>query len=480
MASSSNRPDDGVRSAGATSEDTPRPEGKRFKNQQDEGQRKPRHRKATHSAPVPSTNEAASRSSSHASARSHRAHASASPDDASGASGPGPGDSGGYSPATGNGPDAPKGGVGSHSRGAGVKPAYRRRSSEPEAKRSRVPLIIAIVVVAAVLVVAGVFVIPKVYQLFIAKEEEEEAFEAGVKVTVVIPEDASGDTIASVLSEAHVIEDPSDYYAAVTQLGAENSLKPGTYEFITGEDPLEVVQQLVEGPNAEGTTVVVTEGLTVEQTAEVVEESLGIDAEEFIEQAKASNYVDDYPFLEDAVNDSLEGFLYPKTYNFTEDPTADSVIRKMLDQYEEEVESLDFDSAIAELESRYGVTMTKYDILIMASIVEREALTSDQRLNIASVFYNRLEIDMALQSDATMGYVTGGEVTSEDLKTESEYNTYLNKGLTPTPICSPSLESIEAAMDPAETDYLYFYITTDVEYFSETYEEHLQAIEENS
>ena len=479
MASSSNRPDDGVRSAGGAYEDTPRPEGKRFKNQQDEGQRKPRHRKANHSAPVPSTNEAASRSSSHASARSHRAHASESPADASGASGPGPGGSGSPGPASGDGSSAPKGGVGSHSRGVGVKPAYRRRSSEPEAKRSRVPLIIAIVAVAAVLVVAGVFVVPKVYQLFFAKEEEE-TFEAGVKVTVVIPEDASGDTIASVLSEAHVIEDPSDYYAAVTQLGAENSLKPGTYEFITGEDPLEVVQQLVEGPNAEGTTVVVTEGLTVEQTAEVVEESLGIDAEEFIEQAKASNYVDDYPFLEDAVDDSLEGYLYPKTYNFTEDPTADSVIRKMLDQYEEEVESLDFDSAIESIESRYGVTMTKYDILIMASIVEREALTSDQRLNIASVFYNRLELDMALQSDATMGYVTGGEVTSEDLKTESEYNTYLNKGLTPTPICSPSLESIEAAMDPADTDYLYFYITTDVEYFSETYDEHLQAIEENS
>ena len=367
-----------------------------------------------------------------------------------------------------------------HARAAGVEPVYTR-SSRREAsasKPSRRPIIIAVAVIA-VAVVAAVVIVPRLYRAIFGTDEEE-AYEAGIEVTVTIPEGASGDEIASILSENHVIEDPSDYYAAVTQLGAESSLMPGVYLLITGQDPLEVVNQLMEGSNVDGYTLVVSEGLTVEQTAAVVEESLGIPADEFLAQAAASNYVDEYAFLEAAVDDSLEGFLYPKTYTFTEEPTADAVISKMLDQYGEEVASLDFDAAIAELESRYGVSMSEYDILIMASIVEREALTSDQRLNIASVFYNRLSQDMALQSDATMGYVTGGEVTAADLEIESEYNTYLNDGLTPTPICSPSLESIEAAMDPAETDYLYFYITTDTEYFSETYDEHLQAIEEES
>ena len=367
-----------------------------------------------------------------------------------------------------------------HARAEGVKPAYTRssRRAATASKSSKRPIVISVVVIAAV-VVAAIIIVPKVYRAIFGTDEEE-TYEAGVEVTVTIPEGASGDEIASILSESHVIEDPSDYYTAVTQLGAESSLMPGVYLFTTGQDPLEVVNQLMEGSNVDGYTLVVSEGLTVEQTAAVVEESLGIPVDEFLAQATVSNYVDEYSFLETAADDSLEGFLYPKTYTFTEEPTADAVIRTMLDQYEEEVASLDFDAAVAELESRYGVTMSEYDILILASIVEREALTSDQRLNIASVFYNRLSQDMALQSDATMGYVTGGEVTASDLETESAYNTYLNKGLTPTPICSPSLESIEAAMDPAETDYLYFYITTETEYFSETYDEHLQAIEEEN
>lgn len=119
--------------------------------------------------------------------------------------------------------------------------------------------------------------------------------------------------------------------------------------------------------------------------------------------------------------------------------------------------------------------------MILASIIEREAVTQDDRPLVASVFYNRLKQDMALQSDATMGYVLDREVTAEDLKTQSPYNTYLNKGLTPTPICTPSTASLKAALEPASTDYLYFFIVENGSYsnhsFSKTYEEHQQAIE---
>ena len=134
-------------------------------------------------------------------------------------------------------------------------------------------------------------------------------------------------------------------------------------------------------------------------------------------------------------------------------------------------------SAETFIQQKYSVTMGDYDILKLASIIEKEALDDDDRYKISSVMYNRLRTGMALQSDATMGYVTGGEVTAADLKVDSPYNTYLNMGLPPTPICTPSMESIRAAMDPADTNYYFFWITEDEHVFSETYEQHEQAIQ---
>ena len=301
--------------------------------------------------------------------------------------------------------------------------------------------------------------LPAITGLFTSGSADQ-TVEAGVEVEVNIPQGATGDQIASILSENNIIPDPQDYYAEVKAQNADMSLKPGDYRFTTLQDPADVVAQLVAGPNVQGVTLTIVEGLTVEQTAQRVEEVYGIAADDFMAQAKASNYAADYDFLADVADDSLEGFLYPKTYSFAGTPTADDIIRAMLDQYQVEVASLDFDGARATIKSRYGVELSDYDLLTMASVIEREALTEDQRYNVSSTFYNRLEAGMPLQSDATMMYVTGGAVTSEDLKRESPYNTYLNQGLPPTPICSPSLASIKAALAPADTDYLYFFITT--------------------
>lgn len=358
-----------------------------------------------------------------------------------------------------------------------VQPVYTRRSAQPT-RRSHVPVIAAIICAVAVLVLFIVVGLPAITGLFTSGSADQ-TVEAGVEVEVNIPQGATGDQIASILSENNIIPDPQDYYAEVKAQNADMSLKPGDYRFTTLQDPADVVAQLVAGPNVQGVTLTIVEGLTVEQTAQRVEEVYGIAADDFMAQAKASNYAADYDFLADVADDSLEGFLYPKTYSFAGTPTADDIIRAMLDQYQVEVASLDFDGARATIKSRYGVELSDYDLLTMASVIEREALTEDQRYNVSSTFYNRLEAGMPLQSDATMMYVTGGAVTSEDLKRESPYNTYLNQGLPPTPICSPSLASIKAALAPADTDYLYFFITTDDEYFSETYDQHLAAIEEN-
>ena len=364
----------------------------------------------------------------------------------------------------------------------GVAPAARssynthaRRGAQK--KSSPVPMIIGTVVAVVVLAVIAFFAVPAVKGLLGGKDA---SVTAGQQVTVTIPDGASGDMIASILSENDIVENPKDYYAAVKKLNADMSLQPGTYSFTTLMDATKVVQQLIEGPNAGSDALTVPEGLTVDQVADRVAQAYGsISKDDFLNQAKASNYVNDYPFLKGAANDSLEGFLFPKTYSLGKKPSADDVIRAMLDQFNTEYKSLDFAGCEAKIKERYGVGMSDYDIINLASIVEREGLNADQRAHVASVFYNRLagKLDglRYLNSDATMMYVTGGEVTADDLQSDSPYNTYKHEGLPPTPICSPSLEALKATLEPTDSDDLYFYITQDEEYFSKTYEEHQQS-----
>lgn len=353
--------------------------------------------------------------------------------------------------------------------------SYRHRTSRGEGVPV-VGIVGALVAVAAIALVAFI-VVPAVRGMFV---DDTPAVEAGQEVRLSIPEGASGDAIAQLMSLNHVIDDPKDYYAAVKAAGADTSIKPGEYLLYTGQDPAEVVEQLVAGPNA-GTSLVIQEGLTVAQTAARVEETYGISADEFLEQAKASNYVEDYPFLEGAYNDSLEGFLYPKTYSIN-DPTADSIIRALLDQFAAETESLDFESA--------PDSLTMQQVVTLASLVERETAVRGERATVASVIYNRLDADMPLQIDAAIVYARGGgsdPVTYDDLEIDSPYNVYKNYGLPPGPICSPSLSSIQAALEPDDSDYLYYVASAagdgthrftddyaEFEQFSQEYAESLQ------
>ena len=362
-----------------------------------------------------------------------------------------------------------------HGRSGGVHPAY----AQAAAKRSKLPVIFGVLIAIAVVAVAAVFVFPRVFG------GSGEAIEAGQPVNVVIPEGATGDVIAQTLVENHVVEDVGEYYAAVKKLGAEMQLKPGEYRFETLQDPISVVKQLVAGPNVEGVKLTVPEGKTVAQTARIVEGVYGIPADDFIAQAKASNYVADFAFLSEAADDSLEGFLFPKTYTFQGTPTADQIIRAMLGQFQVDVlDALDFNAGLASIKARFGVELTAYQLLDLASIVEREGLHAEQRSHVASVFLNRLagKGDFAgrpyLQSDATLMYVTGGEVTANDIQTiDSPYNSYKNAGLPPTPICSPSAEAINATLNPTDSNDLYFFITQDEEFFSETYDDHQKSWE---
>lgn len=365
---------------------------------------------------------------------------------------------------------------------AATKRAGSHMPKDPndESHGRKVPLaLVAGVLAVVVAVVAGIVFVPGLFSSE-DKAPEVELAEPGTQVTITIPEGSGAGVVAQTLYENGLISDQSEFLAEVRRTEAEQRIKSGSYVITAGTDDSQIIELLTTGPNASTGQITVPEGYTVKQVAAAVEESLGISAEDFLAQAKASNYVEDFPFLEgvDPSYDSLEGYLFPKTYNFSgeENLTADTVIRAMLDQYQIEVASLDLSAAASSLSERYGIELSENDVLTMASIVEREAVTDEQRPKIASVFYNRLREGMRLQSDATLTYSLGRAATADEINTlDDPYNTNLRDGLTPTPVCSPSLASIEAACKPADTNYFYFYITQDTEQFSETYDEHMQA-----
>lgn len=354
---------------------------------------------------------------------------------------------------------------------------HRRRDPRGGSGKRGIPLAaIAVVLTIAIACVVAFVVVPRLVPT--QEETQTQLAPEGTEVTITIPDGSGAGVIAQILAENGLISDQSDFLAEVRRTEAESMLKSGSYLIVAGSDDTSIIKLLTAGPNASTAQLTIPEGYTSSQIAATVQDSLGVSADDFLAQAKASNYVADYPFLAAAHEDSLEGYLFPKTYDFSgsESVTADTVIRAMLDQYQAETSSIDLAAAAASLSERYGIDLDENDVLTMASIVEREAVTDEQRPKVASVFYNRLRDGMRLQSDATLTYSLGRAATAEEINTlDDPYNTNLYAGLTPTPVCSPSLASIEAACEPADTNFYYFFITQDTEQFSETYDQHMQA-----
>lgn len=369
---------------------------------------------------------------------------------------------------------------------AEVKHTYGGRGSHGAEKGNPFLICLAAAALIAATCFVGIHLVPAVTSLILGTNAN--AVPDGQEVMLNIPEGASGDDIASILSQNHIIEDPKVYYSTVTNANADSKLKPGNYKFVTGQDPEEVIAQLVEGPNVSGVIITVPEGYTQAAVAEAVgASSLNISEDDFLNQAKAANYKSDYDFLEGASDDTLEGFLFPKTYEFADDATADTVIRAMLDQFKTELETLD----LSFVESK---DLSVAEMVNLASIVEKESTQSTGPM-VAAVFWNRLG-NMGdpnygfLQSDATTAYSVGHDPSADEVHDESDpYSTYTHQGLPPTPICNPSLKSLESVcspdMDYISDGYYYFYFWNDengeVQYaFSKTYDEHLKVIEEHS
>lgn len=344
-------------------------------------------------------------------------------------------------------------------------------------KKSKAPAIVAAVL--AVLVVGGLAW--GALTLFNScSAQSVELLAEGQEATITVAEGAGAKVVGEQLAEARLVSNAGDFTKRVNEMGVDSQLKPGTYTFAGGMSLDAIINQLTACPVANALTI--PEGSTLEAVAQSVATFTEnrITADAFTAAASdASAYAADYDFLADAGTNSLEGFLFPKTYEIGDDAAAESVVRMMLDQFKTETSGLNWSYPQSQ-----GLTI--YDAVKLASIVERESSGDEQiRAQVASVFYNRLNNFGDpnygfLQSDATTAYELGHDPTPEDIKNPTPFNTYTNTGLPPTPICSPGLDCLQAVCNPAQTNYFFFYFAPDESgtmqyYFSETYEEHQQT-----
>ncbi len=243
------------------------------------------------------------------------------------------------------------------------------------------------------------------------------------------------------------------------------------------------------------TQVTIIEGWTTIDIAEKLEDSGMFPKQKFLDAVKNFNYTN-YPIVDKPSKTTLEGYLFPDTYRFEKDATPDQVIEKLLENFTKRMSSIgvtlnDTEFTIAGYENLKPIGgdgksgMSLYDILTLASIIELESGDSsnmslaDERSLISGVFYNRLSIGQALESDATVNYITGKNdpgVSGADTQINSPYNTYRYAGLPPGPISNPSLGSIQAALHPKKSDYYYFLHKqpSGEVVFSKTFAEHVK------
>ncbi len=280
---------------------------------------------------------------------------------------------------------------------------------------------------------------------------------AGQPVTIVIPKGASTAEIGQLLAEKGIVANPRQFRTRVRDAGVGQDLLAGTYDLRTGMGYDAAIASLTAGPSVIRTKVTIPEGFTLEQTAARFEKAAGIPAEKFLALARgrASEFAADHPYLAKAYAGSLEGYLFPKTYQVKQGATARDVIEMMLDQFDREIADVNMQTATSR-----GLDLG--DVVVLASLIERETKVAKERPLVASVIYNRLKLRMRLGIDATVEYVLHTNrlrLTYKDLQVDSPYNTYKHFGLPPGPIASPGLDSLKAAAAPADTNYLYYVLT---------------------
>ncbi|MGB6177821.1 endolytic transglycosylase MltG [Carnobacterium sp.] len=307
------------------------------------------------------------------------------------------------------------------------------------------------------------------------------------EIQIEVPSGSSSADISRILEKNKVIKSASVFRFYI-KLNNETNFQAGYYLFSPSMTLEEIIQSLQEGGSPvafDGTKILVQEGLTIEQVAESVEKSTNYKASDFIEKATDKKFLlklkTTYPELLTSAIESketkyvLEGYLFPATYDFSDDFSLETVIENMVKKTDEVMQK--YYSTIEEKK------MTVQQVITLASLIEREGNSYEDRTKIASVFYNRLEAEMPLQSDISVLYALNKHkeiVTYKDLETDSPYNLYQNKGYGPGPFNNPSEDAIKSTLNPEDTNYIYFLAdtTTGKVYFSRTYAEHQELVEQ--
>ena len=302
---------------------------------------------------------------------------------------------------------------------------------------------------------------------------------------VNIPIGSTNKQIGNTLQEEKIIKSGLvfNYYM---KMNNQTDFKGGYYQMSPDMTLDEIAEMLKQGGTEEPIALAdakigVPEGSTLEQIAEIIGNETAITKADFIKAANDETLLNElYALYPDLLSSSkevkdvryhLEGYLFPATYNYYKDKSAEDLIKEMVEKTNQELmarkEQIDL--------SHYSIQ----EILTLASLVEKEGVTTADRRNIAGVFFNRLTDGMPIQSDISIIYALQKHkvhLSNDDLLVDSPYNLYQNTGLGPGPFNNPGLDAIDAVLNPSQNDYLYFLanIETGKVYFARTYEEHLE------
>ncbi len=277
----------------------------------------------------------------------------------------------------------------------------------------------------------------------------------GKPVDFVVRRGATASQIAGDLLKAKLVTSALAFKYVLYESGAENALQSGTYKVSPALSPRDMSVLFQKAPGDQ-VALRIIEGWRLSEVAVAVNKAFpAIDPKAFTAAAVVGSR-NNFVLAGLDTQTPLEGYLFPDTYFLRPDATADQIVNVLLDTFEQK--------AGPALRSAAAARNVKiYDLVKLASIVEREARDRKESPLIAGLYQHRLDIAMKLDADPTIQYAKGdwGELSLEDLKLQSPYNTYLNPGLPPTPICNPGLAALQAAAQPEKTDFLYFVAKSD-------------------
>jgi UPF0755 protein len=287
------------------------------------------------------------------------------------------------------------------------------------------------------------------------------------EVIVTIPQGATVDEIANILFSNDLIEHPKLFGLAARFLDADTKLHSGTMKLALGQSMVDVIRTLTTA-KAVGVAVTIREGLTTMQIAGLLAHELKLDSTGFMETTRNTALLSKLRVQAP----SFEGYLFPDTYFFRGSEGPDEVIERMVENFRIQLPP-DIQLRLS------GLGMSLNEVLTLASIVEWECMVRSEARTISSVYHNRLRKGMPLQADPTVAYALGkgpSRLFFRDLKVDSPYNTYMYHGLPPGPINNPGRQSLEAALSPAQTPYLFFVAQGDGTHaFTTTLNDHLSA-----